>query len=192
MFTRAFVLGVLLLIPSLALAAKWVPYTDGRVGGCFLSENGQLFGCTPQPQAHQPAYDSHSNSNSDDLASRAHTRQLEQENVQLKQEQENRALEMQEYENRSLEAQSRQRQSKSARDAIAEEKAYYDSQQGDKQRSIDVQRQTAWESGRSCSGAAYDAALKKMGLKRVPNVAGMCKSIYGSGGSTYTECPPCR
>jgi hypothetical protein len=37
-----------------ALAASWIPYTDGRMGGCFLSDQGVMFGCTPQPPTAAP------------------------------------------------------------------------------------------------------------------------------------------
>lgn len=36
-------------IPSVALADQWIPYTDGRAGGCFLNGAGVLYGCTPSP-----------------------------------------------------------------------------------------------------------------------------------------------
>jgi len=48
---RTYLLFVLFLIPAFAAADGngWVPYTDGRVGGCAVSNNGALYGCTPQP-----------------------------------------------------------------------------------------------------------------------------------------------
>lgn len=48
----AVVLGLAtVLISSRAMADQWIPYTDGRVGGCFLNNSGFMFGCTPQPPA---------------------------------------------------------------------------------------------------------------------------------------------
>jgi hypothetical protein len=49
--TRAQI-GVTLLLLLLVLpvgAAQFVPYTDGRKGGCFITARGHMFGCTPQP-----------------------------------------------------------------------------------------------------------------------------------------------
>lgn len=43
----------LLISPILAYADQWIPYTDGRAGGCFLNNVGHLYGCTPQPQQPQ-------------------------------------------------------------------------------------------------------------------------------------------
>ena len=36
-------------LPTAAPAETWVPHTDGRVGGCYRSDNGWLHNCTPQP-----------------------------------------------------------------------------------------------------------------------------------------------
>jgi hypothetical protein len=48
---RAVIL-LLLLMPAVVFAGdRWVPYTDGRAGGCAVSNNGSLYGCTPQPAA---------------------------------------------------------------------------------------------------------------------------------------------
>lgn len=35
--------------PMAAPADEWVLHTDGRLGGCYRTERGQLYGCTPQP-----------------------------------------------------------------------------------------------------------------------------------------------
>lgn len=45
------ILTVLFLLgySSWALADQWVPYTDGRAGGCFINNTGFMFGCTMQP-----------------------------------------------------------------------------------------------------------------------------------------------
>lgn len=40
---------VLLLVASSAGADRFVPYTDGRAGGCMLNRANVLYGCTPQP-----------------------------------------------------------------------------------------------------------------------------------------------
>jgi len=44
----------MVLYSGLAIADRWVPYTDGRVGGCFINNNGYMFGCTPQPPPPTP------------------------------------------------------------------------------------------------------------------------------------------
>lgn len=41
---------ILALLPVVALADQWLPYTDGRMGGCWLNNAGQMYGCTPQPE----------------------------------------------------------------------------------------------------------------------------------------------
>jgi hypothetical protein len=33
---------------------EWVPYPDGRPGGCYRTERGQLYSCTPPPQQEAP------------------------------------------------------------------------------------------------------------------------------------------
>jgi hypothetical protein len=38
------------MAPGLAHADRWVAYTDGRAGGCFVNANGGLYGCTPQAE----------------------------------------------------------------------------------------------------------------------------------------------
>jgi len=43
-----FLLLPLLCVSSLALSDEWVPYTDGRMGGCMVGEGG-MYACTMQP-----------------------------------------------------------------------------------------------------------------------------------------------
>ena len=43
------VLVMLIGFCGVAHADQWIPYTDGRAGGCWLNNNYQLYGCTPQP-----------------------------------------------------------------------------------------------------------------------------------------------
>lgn len=38
------------MAPGLAHADRWVAYTDGRAGGCFVNANGWLYGCTLQAE----------------------------------------------------------------------------------------------------------------------------------------------
>lgn len=48
------VFAVALWLASAPMAApvdEWVLHTDGRVGGCYRTASGQLYGCTPQPEA---------------------------------------------------------------------------------------------------------------------------------------------
>jgi hypothetical protein len=40
---------VLLFAPAVAVD-EWVPYTDGRPGGCYRSASGLIYGCTPPPR----------------------------------------------------------------------------------------------------------------------------------------------
>ncbi len=57
---RVLAVFLALLLSLDARADKWLPYTDGRVGGCWLNVAGVLYGCTPQPPVNiQPAPESH-------------------------------------------------------------------------------------------------------------------------------------
>lgn len=41
--------GLVMLFTSLSASADtWIPYTDGRAGGCWLNNANVLYGCTPQ------------------------------------------------------------------------------------------------------------------------------------------------
>jgi hypothetical protein len=41
-------LVLMMAFSGTAFADQWIPYTDGRTGGCWLNKNNQLYGCTPQ------------------------------------------------------------------------------------------------------------------------------------------------
>lgn len=41
---------ILTVASSSAFADRWIPYTDGRAGGCWQNNVGNLYGCTPQQQ----------------------------------------------------------------------------------------------------------------------------------------------
>ena len=45
------VLALTLWLASVAPVDEWVLHSDGRVGGCYRTESGQLYSCTPQPDA---------------------------------------------------------------------------------------------------------------------------------------------
>ena len=47
---RVALLFTLLIAAPAFAGGGWAPYTDGRVGGCAVDNNGNLYGCTPQPQ----------------------------------------------------------------------------------------------------------------------------------------------
>lgn len=40
--------ALFLFLPALCYAGGWVPYTDGRAGGCATDNRGNLVSCTPQ------------------------------------------------------------------------------------------------------------------------------------------------
>lgn len=46
---RTVLLTLMLLMSCPAWADEFVPYTDGRAGGCFINRTGFMHGCTPQP-----------------------------------------------------------------------------------------------------------------------------------------------
>jgi hypothetical protein len=48
---RPIITIALLSIAASAAADEWLPYTDGRVGGCYEDARGELHSCTPQPEA---------------------------------------------------------------------------------------------------------------------------------------------
>ena len=46
---------VLLTLSSIVHADQWVPYTDGRAGGCWINDQThQMWGCTIEPAALPP------------------------------------------------------------------------------------------------------------------------------------------
>jgi hypothetical protein len=47
---RITLLLILAAASTPAFADRWIPYTDGRAGGCWLNNAGHMYGCTPQPQ----------------------------------------------------------------------------------------------------------------------------------------------
>ena len=52
---RAILVGILCFLFGIpAWADTFLPYTDGRAGGCFVSRTGFMYGCTPQPPAALP------------------------------------------------------------------------------------------------------------------------------------------
>jgi hypothetical protein len=57
MFARALVAGVLLFASAAANADQWITFTDGRTGGCMVSDGGFVYGCTPQPPRWTPYTD---------------------------------------------------------------------------------------------------------------------------------------
>lgn len=43
--------------PMAAPVDEWVMHTDGRIGGCYRTAQGQLYSCTPQPDVVVPPTD---------------------------------------------------------------------------------------------------------------------------------------
>src|SRR5690606_1650412 len=86
---RIVLLIAVLLTAFPARADRWIPYADGRVGGCFQSNSGRLFGCTPQPDRSSRARDDELFQRRDDSRVRdleKRTRELESQNRVLQAE----------------------------------------------------------------------------------------------------------
>jgi hypothetical protein len=176
---RFALLLVSLLIPSIAHAGRWIPYTDGRVGGCFQNENGNLYGCTPQP----------TNSN----------RSREYDSEQLRDDSRVEALEFRthnlESQNRALRAyRDRQRALDNAEALEMQKRART---QNDYFSALEVEaskrRYRQWLDARSgCSTREYEDQLEKLGLKRHPSLEGLCVPIRSVPGVISLQgCPPC-
>lgn len=176
-----FVCVILLSVVSFpALADRWIPYTDGRVGGCFQNRVGNLYGCTPQPskqvEAREPQVI---------YRDRADPRvdQLQSENRALRQE----LTRQQEIEREEAAAQARQAQ------ALAEHRR----QAARREQAVRNARiEQEWRQSRTdCNTQEYLQGLERRGLQPHPAVHGICVPIgykRGSGVISATECPPCR
>jgi hypothetical protein len=97
-------IGVCLFSPVAALADDWIPYTDGRVGGCF-SGHETLYGCTPQPN---PI----SGQITGDTLERRENRELSEQNKKLQQDRDNQAEQARQQEQRADAAESELQQSR--------------------------------------------------------------------------------
>lgn len=171
---------ILLVASSVARADRWIPYTDGRVGGCFQTDSGRLFGCTPQPSQRRQDPD-------DDAIFRerkvppsaedARARGLERENRSLRAELErSRAMQRSQAAQAYAAAYARKRQ---------REQEFMRAQQ---------ERDRQWRKERDCRGAYYEDLLRKQGLKRHPTAHGVCMPVgakQGGGNITIQGCPPC-
>jgi hypothetical protein len=181
---RAVLAVVVLLASPAAYADRWVPYTDGRTGGCFQSDTGRLFGCTPQPQRSPTT----SSTNEGDL---------------FRSRDDSRIRDL-ERRTRDLESQNRSLQNERSRqDAIERSRAierrqamelanYYESR---RQNEAGKAREREWLDARAgCRGPQYETLLKQLGLKRHPSAKGICVPIdykSGSGVVSAAGCPPC-
>jgi len=47
-------MALMLVLPFAAKADEWIPYTDGRAGGCWINATGWLWGCTIPPPPPPP------------------------------------------------------------------------------------------------------------------------------------------
>lgn len=167
-------------VPGTAAADTWIPYTDGRAGGCWLNSAGHLYGCTAQPQrpSAQPR------NRADEMRTeRDNSREaaLEHENAALRAERDA------EYRQHTQADASRRAQRQALYEALAEEE-----RQREIQRS--KQREWQWHRERSCNSAEYDEQLRKMGLKRRNSVNGICVKLDWKPGTgdLGQACPPCQ
>lgn len=177
---------VLALMTSFsAHAGRWIPYTDGRAGGCFQNDNGHLYGCTPQANRS-------TRSSEDDLFGRqddSRVRDLEKRTRDL--ESQNRALQAnRDRQNAIDQAQSaqEQRRVKALNDSYTSRLLREQAEEGRR-------RERQWLDARTkCSGQEYADQLKKLGLKRHPSLQGICVPIsHKPGSSTISaeSCPAC-
>lgn len=178
---RLFV-GIILLstISAPALAARWIPYTDGRVGGCFQNAQDNLFGCTPQPSTRsqreepQVIYRDRTDPRVDQLES------------------ENRALRYERDRQESIKREADAEQNRQAREIL-------DYQQNVRQReqvARSAHQEQEWLKNRTgCNSPENIQKLKKINLQPHPTVKGICVPLDykpGSGSMAAVSCPPCQ
>lgn len=53
MYAGVLIAVALFFACATARADSWIPYTDGRTGGCWINTTGYMYGCTPQPESEQ-------------------------------------------------------------------------------------------------------------------------------------------
>lgn len=181
---RTCLLIFLLAVPSAALADTWIPYTDGRVGGCFQNRVGHLYGCTPQPQ--------HRSTRNDGLdlpRDDGRLRRAEQENALLREQ--NRQLEAERVSRDADEARERERRQRSVQ-AISDD---YAARQARARAAEARRREQAWSRARTgCDSPAYSRELESMGLQRHPSYPAICVPKGFKSGSNQISaqaCPPC-
>lgn len=180
--TRILVLLTALFASGNAFADRWIPYTDGRVGGCFLNDAGVLYGCTPQPSQAQPAQGSTDSSGEYLERRRSSDRelQLETENAQLRAQQD------------AISRQVRARQARQEAEARAISD-YYEEQNRQQFVQESKARESQWHEERRCDAEEYDRFLEEQSLKRHPSVRGICVRPGWKGSADIQEaCPPCK
>jgi hypothetical protein len=181
------IIALCLLGAAQARADRGVPYTDGRIGGCFINDSGFMHGCTPQPP--KPSYERkddglssaevESGSRIKSLESR--TRYLEDQNLALRREA-----------RMADDAARAKREEERRHEEVLD--AYYSSQMQKEASERSAARYRKWNREHTgCDSVEYEAMLKSRGLMRHPSVQGICVSTPSKGGaSTYAqECPPC-
>lgn len=182
---RTYLLVILLLIPSVAMADRWIPYTDGRVGGCFQNDvTGHLYGCTPQPQRTSKRSEELDLARDDERL-----RRVEQENIRLREQ--NFQLEAERANRNAAEQAQRARQQRNAQ-AI---RNIYLAEQARVHAEEDRKREQDWVQSRTgCNSAAYQQKLERMGLQRHPRHPEICvpdSFEAGTGVISAQGCPPC-
>lgn len=172
-------------LPAVAQAqTRWIPYTDGRVGGCWLNSNGYLFGCTPQPPAAPSPVAPRRDPNIITLPSDNRAPQLQRENDALR-----AARARDQAELRDLKAQ-REREDRAAA-VLREQQRALQQRQFLKDQAA---RDKKWVSERTqCGSQQYEAYLKSQRLTRHATLAGICVAIdHKPGDGKFPQaCPPC-
>lgn len=179
--------ALLLLLPSLPASAvdEFLPYTDGRLGGCYKTEGGQLYNCTRNPPKAgsrtvkqidtEKDDDDDGVAETDAVVTRAEVEALRRELQALKQER---------AEEQALSAAARGRRERTERDAQALAQADEDAAMAaynaiesakDSERLEELQRQTE----------ACRRTLEKGGYRIIG--AGACRAPDG----IYVNCPAC-
>ena len=161
--------------PTSALADQWIPYTDGRAGGCFQNSNGNLYGCTPQPSTVTAPQ------------ARAGRRFEYTPDPRLQQLQRaNQALLRERFLRQTQESADKRALAREQNQRNAEVNAYLSAASEARGR----EEYRNWtNSRRNCDSSDYLAKLKSMGMKPHPSMQGIC---IRTPGKEMTQCPPCR
>ena len=184
--SRPLLLVLVLLLPTAALADDWIPYTDGRAGGCFQNRTRVLYGCTPQPAspAQVIARDQ----------SNIAIQRLEQENKELRGERNASLARQRSADNQAFRLDSIQAERR--REAVAAQGVIAARQSSEYWRKLGAERmaeERKWIATRTgCSSQAYTNLLKAQKIKPHPSYAGICVPTDPKAGTiSALACPPC-
>lgn len=186
-------------------ADQWLPYTDGRAGGCFVNQSGVLYGCTPQVNSGagrstgamncDTARRILENARNDFNRTVTSVRRAEAAyarsgcaDASAQRQPLNQQAQPHSYVDQAAIAASK-RQEEAARRELEESRKALARQIQMEQDARTAERN---RNGPHCDSAEYQESLRKLNLKRLPNEL-FCLDRDETGvGPTYMNCPPCH